>query len=198
MRLRAELPNPAAVLTERIRFEIATRLVVSVLNRLLLSGSTACMTAKRGKPNSPDLPPFHHVKISREQQGRVRQDHNAPACRRGFRRESLSQQARAAFAEATRSIDLGRAVQQHLHCNATTLILGEANVPLRELDQILVLAIGKAAVPMYHAADTALALLRRVTPRTAVLFLLSGGASAMIERPLDPHIALPDIAAFHR
>jgi len=158
---------------------------------------------------------------------------------------SLSQQARAIFAEAMRSIDLGRAVQQHLHCNATTLILGEANVPLRELDQILVLAIGKAAVPMYqaaeqilrrashlqrhaliiapqppaglppdasflhgphptpsaeslHAADTALALLRRVTPRTAVLFLLSGGASAMIERPLDPHIALPDIAAFHR
>jgi glycerate 2-kinase len=49
-----------------------------------------------------------------------------------------------------------------------------------------------------RAADAALALLRRVTPRTAVLFLISGGASAVAERPLDLQISLEDLASFNR
>jgi hydroxypyruvate reductase len=50
----------------------------------------------------------------------------------------------------------------------------------------------------YQAADAVLDLLAEATPRTAVLFLVSGGVSAMLERPLDPSITLTDIAAFHR
>jgi hypothetical protein len=119
-----------------------------------------------GNQNSPDPPPSRHVKISPEQQGRVRENHNATACRRDSAVSSLSQQTRAIFAEAMRSIDLRRAVQQHLHCDATTLILGEANVPLREVDQVLVLAIGKAAVPMYQAADEILHRTSQLQRRT--------------------------------
>ena len=50
----------------------------------------------------------------------------------------------------------------------------------------------------FEAAAAVLAAMKSVTPRTAVLFLLSGGASAMMEQPLDPHITLEDMAAFHR
>jgi len=50
----------------------------------------------------------------------------------------------------------------------------------------------------FDAAAAVLDALTTVTPRTAVLFLLSGGASAMMEQPLDPHITLADMAAFHR
>jgi glycerate 2-kinase len=49
-----------------------------------------------------------------------------------------------------------------------------------------------------HAHLTVLAALKEVTPRTAVLFLLSGGASAMMEQPLDPRTTLQDMAAYHR
>jgi glycerate 2-kinase len=158
---------------------------------------------------------------------------------------SLSLQARCIFAEAMRHVDVRSAVRRHLHCDGSTLTLANTTIPLFDLDQILILAIGKAAVPMYQAAheafhnlahlrhealvvaprppsdplpnatflrgphptpdadslraaDAALALLRRVTPRTAVLFLISGGASAMIERPLDPRISLEDLASFNR
>ncbi|HWZ50674.1 MAG TPA: DUF4147 domain-containing protein [Granulicella sp.] len=161
---------------------------------------------------------------------------------------SLSQQARAIFSDAMRRVDIRRAMQQHLDCDGEQISLADATIPLHELDQILVLAVGKAAVPMYqaahevlrrasqlprhaiviapeipeapqeeiadgsffpgphptpnenslHAAAAALSLMHRATPRTAVLFLISGGASAMMERPLDPYISLRDLAAFHR
>jgi glycerate 2-kinase len=157
----------------------------------------------------------------------------------------LSQQARAIFAEAMRQVDVGRVTQRHLQCDGVTLTLGEVAIPLGELDQLLILALGKAAVPMYQAAhkalhrasqldrhalviapaappekmpdavflrgphptpdgdslraaEAALSLLHRATPRTAVLFLVSGGASAMMEQPLDPRISIADVAAFHR
>jgi glycerate 2-kinase len=156
----------------------------------------------------------------------------------------LSQQARAIFAEAMRQVDVRRVTQHHLQCDGETITLGEVAIPLRELDQLLILALGKAAVPMYQAAhealrrplqlechavviapqapaeeildadflrgphptpdrdslraaDAVLSLLRRTTPRTAVLFLVSGGASAMMEKPLDPRISIADVAAFH-
>ncbi len=49
-------------------------------------------------------------------------------------------------------------------------------------------------------AQAALAMLDAVpkTDDTLCLFLLSGGASAMMELPLDPAISLADTAAFHR
>ncbi len=155
----------------------------------------------------------------------------------------LATAARAIFAQALARVDIHRAVLAHLHADATTLTLGPRTLPATALDRLLIVAIGKAAVPMHAASRKALAparipiqsivispspepstpdtlhlpgrhptpdarslaaatsvleLLRTATPRTAVLFLLSGGASAMLERPLDPAITLPDLAAFHR
>jgi hydroxypyruvate reductase len=50
----------------------------------------------------------------------------------------------------------------------------------------------------FHAAEDVLRVLAGVDSSTAVLFLISGGASAMVEQPLDPAITLEDMAAFHR
>jgi hydroxypyruvate reductase len=157
----------------------------------------------------------------------------------------LAQQARAIFAETLRRIDVAAAVQRHIHCDATTLSIGGHNIPIVELDTLLIIAVGKAAIPMHRAVESALQaasqlavrsvvvapeatratiakgiclegahpvpdtrsllaadavteLLQTATPRTAVLFLISGGASAMLERPLDPSLSLDDLAAFHR
>ena len=51
-----------------------------------------------------------------------------------------------------------------------------------------------------RAASTILHLLRNEPPsdETLCLFLISGGASAMVEMPLDRSISLDDTAAFHR
>jgi hydroxypyruvate reductase len=48
-----------------------------------------------------------------------------------------------------------------------------------------------------EAADAILQLLAQADPSTLVVFLLSGGASAMVEKPLDPGITLEETAAFH-
>jgi hydroxypyruvate reductase len=155
---------------------------------------------------------------------------------------SLEQQARNIYAAAMRAVDVRASVQRSLAHSATSLTLGDTTIPLADLDNLIIIAVGKAAVPMheaaahalpgslackavvispeppastprtlhlrgvhptpdersYQAADAVLALLAEATPRTAVLFLISGGVSAMLERPLDPRIPLADIAAFHR
>jgi hydroxypyruvate reductase len=71
------------------------------------------------------------------------------------------------------------------HAGATNSIFLEGAHPVPDKRSLL-------------AADAVIALLKTVTPRTAVLFLISGGASAMLERPLDPNISLADLASFHR
>ncbi len=156
---------------------------------------------------------------------------------------SLSEQARTIFAETMRRIDVRHAVQQSIQYNRETLTLGTSTVGLRDLDEVLIIAIGKAAAPMYlaaeeslrstgvplsavvvapqshaqslphkiflpgshptpdqyslYAAEQVLDLLHKATPRTAVLFLISGGASAMLEKPLDPSIPVTNIAKFY-
>ncbi len=49
-----------------------------------------------------------------------------------------------------------------------------------------------------RAAEAILEALSAVDERTAVLFLISGGASAMMEAPLDPRMPLADVAAFYQ
>jgi hydroxypyruvate reductase len=49
-----------------------------------------------------------------------------------------------------------------------------------------------------RGAATMLAALQTADEQTLVLFLISGGASAMLELPLDPGISVEDIAAFHK
>ena len=154
--------------------------------------------------------------------------------------KSLSEAAREIAAETLRQVDVRRVVARHLACDGAVLTLGGKSVPVGELDQIVMIAVGKAALPMYEAArdallgvpiravvvtnqaaemdgavvmpashplpdlaslraaEVVLALLREVTERTAVLFLISGGASAMLEAPLDARISMEDTAAFYQ
>lgn len=158
---------------------------------------------------------------------------------------SLTDDARAIYAEALRAVDVHAAVRRNIRLTANTLLIGPATVPLSALDRILIVALGKAAVPMYEAAAEVLAdalphealivappetlptssspharflpgahptpdarslaaahaaldLLASTTPRTAMLFLISGGASAMFEQPLSTAITLDEVAAFNR
>jgi glycerate 2-kinase len=49
----------------------------------------------------------------------------------------------------------------------------------------------------FAAARAALAMLKKAKKDTLVLFLISGGGSAMFDLPLDPQISLGDTVAFH-
>ena len=68
-------------------------------------------------------------------------------------------------------------------------------------DPRLVYRIGSHPVPDETAGEAAtmiLNLLHQATEDTLVFFLLSGGASAMIELPLSPALTLTELAAVHR
>ncbi|MGI4980881.1 MAG: glycerate kinase type-2 family protein, partial [Janthinobacterium lividum] len=161
--------------------------------------------------------------------------------------ESLRDAARTIFTQALRAVDVRAAVQSRIARRDNELRLAGRWIHRSEFDQVLVIAMGKAAAPMYLAAAdafegfphtaivvgpqetlpspdgvqdgplcatylpgahpiptaesrvaaaTILPALQRVTARTVVLFLISGGASAMVEQPLDPAISLDDLAAF--
>lgn len=159
--------------------------------------------------------------------------------------EALRDAARSIFADALRAVDVGAAVRSHITREVDGLSLSGRSIKRSEFDEVLVIAVGKAAVPMYLAAaealdstaytavvvgpretlplrweglnavflpgahpiptaesllaaETILATLRGVTSRTVVLFLISGGASAMVEKPLDAAISLDDLVVFSR
>ena len=50
----------------------------------------------------------------------------------------------------------------------------------------------------FEAGRANLELLATTNERTLVFFLLSGGGSAMVERPLDPAVSLADMQAFNK
>ena len=50
----------------------------------------------------------------------------------------------------------------------------------------------------WKAAEAILALLKKCDEKTLVFFLLSGGASALVELPLDPAQTLEDVQEMHR
>ena len=156
--------------------------------------------------------------------------------------DALRALARRIFQDTLQTVDVRNAVKQQVSADAETLRLGAHTLPRAEVESVIVIAIGKAAVPMYEAAaeklqgvrmepvveapretfpedrsalflvgehptpgedsfraaDAVLSLLAAATPRDAVLFLVSGGASAMVEKPLDDAISVADVAAFHR
>lgn len=156
--------------------------------------------------------------------------------------DALRAVARQIFQSTLQSVDVRNAVKQQISADAETLRLGAHTLPRTEVESVIVIAMGKAAVPMFEAAaeklqgvrmeavvvapretfpedrsalflvgehptpgedsrraaDTILSLLAAATPHDAVLFLVSGGASAMVEKPLNEAISPADVAAFHR
>jgi hydroxypyruvate reductase len=72
--------------------------------------------------------------------------------------------------------------------------------PLRSDDRVRFFA-GSHPSPnqtSFDAADAVLKLLASCDHRCLVLFLISGGASAMIEKPLDARMTVDDAAGFYR
>ena len=152
--------------------------------------------------------------------------------------------ARELFLEALQSVDVRSSVRHALTLSSTHLHIAGTLYNLGSVDNMLLVAIGKAALPMTEgllealqttpvpltgvvigsalpthpdirllyrlgshplptassaeAATLVLNLLATATDRTLILFLLSGGASAMCEHPLDPNIGLTDLIAFHQ
>ncbi len=138
------------------------------------------------------------------------------------------------FEQTLRAIDVESLVRQHLQNESPTL---------NEFKRIVVIALGKASVPMARAAesvlgerltdglvvtnavlgapprrlpcvfgshplpnrgsvtaaDAALRLLREHNaPDSLVIFLVSGGGSAMFEKPIDERLTLADLQAVNR
>ncbi len=155
--------------------------------------------------------------------------------------------AREIFLEALRTLDIRTRTRHAVTTAYTHLHVAGTRYDLRDFANILLIAIGKAALPMTEglleplqtaltpaqslqgivigsalpnqpdprllyrlgshplpnassaeAATLLLNLLETATERTLIFFLLSGGASAMVELPLTPTITLADLTAFHQ
>jgi hydroxypyruvate reductase len=151
---------------------------------------------------------------------------------------------RAIFQETLKAIDVREVFAHIVVCEDNWLRIADLRYSLAEFRRILVIAIGKAAVPSSEVVLSRLALcnlplegmvvgrgemrtlpcaverwqgshpvpdaasrnaalrivqaLRDTNARDLVIFLISGGASAMVELPLDPAVTLEETAAFYR
>ena len=159
----------------------------------------------------------------------------------------LKPAARRIFHEALAAIDVREAVSRNLEIRDDVLRAAGTAFNLPQFRKIFIIALGKAATPMYEAAVESFSRLRPAPPRieavvvsphrpssdrdgvryfpgshptpdessrraavavlellhaadaqTFILFLISGGASSMLELPLDTRISTKDIAAFNR
>ena len=159
----------------------------------------------------------------------------------------LKQEARRIFLAALQRVDVRVAMRRSLRMDKNDLYAANTLYDLSAIQQIVIVALGKAATPMYEAAAEIvqtsgwpatrilsivvspaapqsrfgdltffagshpmpgtnsrkaalhiLNTLERATSQTLVLFLVSGGASAMVEVPLDPAISEEDLTIFNR
>ncbi len=146
-----------------------------------------------------------------------------------------------------RRVDVCAAVRRNFRLVGSSLFAAGKPFDLGEVHDVLVIAIGKAATPMYEtaievlqaadwpperltgivvspqpvrksygaltffsgahptpdeiskqAAISILDALRLANASTLVIFLVSGGSSAMVELPLDPAMTQEDVAIFYR
>ncbi|MGE0130996.1 MAG: glycerate kinase [Blastocatellales bacterium] len=147
------------------------------------------------------------------------------------------------FRRTLAGIDVESVVGGHLSLNGDCLVTGEEAIDLARFNRVIVIAIGKASVPMaravekllggrindglvatnaligqsprrlpvivgghplpnegsLEAASGALEILRANDAEdTLVLFLISGGGSALFEKPIDSAITLDDLQAINR
>ncbi|MDQ2835567.1 MAG: DUF4147 domain-containing protein [Acidobacteriota bacterium] len=155
--------------------------------------------------------------------------------------------ARNLFTTTLQQLSIPNAMQLRVMRQNEKLLIGGHTYELRNFRRIVVIAIGKAAVPMCDAlllqiqpapsshqtlegiivgpstptappahfqffqgehpipgpnsqlaAQAILTMLSFCDPHCLVFFLISGGASAMVEEPLDPRFPLEQVAAFHQ
>jgi glycerate 2-kinase len=160
---------------------------------------------------------------------------------------NLNHTARELFAGALRGLDIAAAMQHLVMSTPTCLVVDGKLYPAISFRRILIVSIGKAAVPMAEAlltqlqpaltkaqtvegivvgaslperpderlrffrgghplpdlnsqaaANAILQLLATCDPTCLVFFLISGGASAMVEQPLDSTLTLEDARDLHR
>ncbi|HMV47621.1 MAG TPA: DUF4147 domain-containing protein [Blastocatellia bacterium] len=154
----------------------------------------------------------------------------------------LREAALTIFHRTLAAIDVETVVSSHLRLDGDQLTVGDETCNLSNFSRLLVIAVGKASVPMARAAEKvlgeritdglivsnavigslpqlpvllgghplpnaesleaaarALTLLRRYDgEQTLVLFLISGGGSAMFEQPIDPAVTLADLQAVNK
>jgi glycerate 2-kinase len=147
------------------------------------------------------------------------------------------------FRRALAAIDVERVVRESALRDGDRLVIGDESIDLAQFKRVVVIAVGKASVPMaravedilgdrisaglvvtnaiigrplrllpvgvgghplpnsgsLEAASKALDILRaNDSEETLVLFLISGGGSALFELPIDAAITLDDLQAFNR
>ena len=154
----------------------------------------------------------------------------------------LRETALTIFHKTLAAIDVETVFSSHLRLDGDQLSVDAEVCDLSKFSRLLMIAIGKASVPMARAAETilgdritgglvvtnavigaspklpvfigghplpnaasleaaatALALLRQNDSEdTLVLFLISGGGSAMFEQPIDPAITLDDLQTVNK
>lgn len=154
----------------------------------------------------------------------------------------LREAALTIFQRTLAAIDAEAVVASHLQLDGNRLVAGNETIDLGKISRLLVIAIGKASVPMARAAERilgdritdgvvvsnavigslpqlpvllgghplpnaasleaaarALSLLKQHdSEQTLVLFLISGGGSAMFEQPIDPGVTLDDLQAVNK
>ncbi|HTV07992.1 MAG TPA: DUF4147 domain-containing protein [Candidatus Aquilonibacter sp.] len=153
---------------------------------------------------------------------------------------------REIFAETLRAVDVRTAFQSAVQCSDGTLRICDLTYPLASFRRVIVIAVGKAAVPSAEvvleqisscspvgtqtqaivvgpgemrsnvasverwlgshpipdqtsrdAARSIIELLQTTAAQDLVLFLISGGASAMMELPIDDAITVEKMAEFY-
>lgn len=147
------------------------------------------------------------------------------------------------FHRTLAAIDVESVVREYMRMNGDRLVIGGEEIDLRRFKSVVVIAIGKASVPMaravenilgprigagmvatnaviggspqllpviigghplpsagsLEAASKALEILRANDAEdTLVLFLISGGGSALLEKPIDAAITLDDLQTINR
>jgi glycerate 2-kinase len=151
---------------------------------------------------------------------------------------------RDVFRETLKAIDVREVFARAVNCEDGWVCIADLRYRLTDFRRVLVVAIGKAAVPSAEvvlgqiavcnilleaivvgpgemsapacvvqrwqgshplpdatareAAHRIVDVLKNTDARDLVIFLISGGASAMVELPLDPMVTVEETAEFHR
>ncbi len=134
----------------------------------------------------------------------------AQAMRRKLRREGdrlIAGDVSISLARPPRVIAIGKAAQRMAVTLEAMLgggiergVIVAPSVPAKKPERFEVFAGGHPypSEVSLAGAEAALKLVSGLAPDDAVIFLLSGGGSALFEKPLDPAIGLADLIEFNR